>query len=250
MLFTRQQRIQQHGHNERHSDAVGCEDGLEQRREVDENVTDLRETDADGEAQRCNGDVALRVAGLGNHLEARQDDVTEHHDGATAKHGLRQGIEHFRHGRNEACDHQNQTTGKNHLTVDDLGHGDQADILCERRQRKAAEQTGDGGDETVACDGARSLLIGRLTVETNLGERRGIAEHLYGRHDVQQGEGDNRTRIEFKLERHEMRHGHDLQIRESREINLAHENRDNIADNQAEQHGKLLGGTLHQQLES
>ena len=47
-----------------------------------------------------------------------------------------------------------------------------------------------------------------------------------------------------------MRHGHDLQIRESREINLAHENRDNIADNQAEQHGKLLGGTLHQQLES
>ncbi len=47
-----------------------------------------------------------------------------------------------------------------------------------------------------------------------------------------------------------MRHGHNLQIRESREINLAHENRDNIADNQAEQHGKLLGGTLHQQLES
>ena len=64
MLFTRQQRIQQHGHNERHSDAVGCEDGLEQWREVDENVTDLRETDADGETQRCNGDVALRVAGL------------------------------------------------------------------------------------------------------------------------------------------------------------------------------------------
>ena len=47
-----------------------------------------------------------------------------------------------------------------------------------------------------------------------------------------------------------MRHGHNLQIRETREIDLAHENRDNIADNQAEQHGKLLGGTLHQQLES
>ncbi len=70
-------------------------------------------------------------------------------------------------------------------------------------------------------------------------------------HDVQQGEGDNRTRTEFKLERHEMRHGHDLEDRESREINLAHENRDNIADNQAEQHGKKpLGGILHQQLES
>ena len=45
--------------------------------------------------QRRNGDVALRIAGLGNHLEARQDDVTEHHDGAATKHGLRQGIEHF-----------------------------------------------------------------------------------------------------------------------------------------------------------
>ena len=27
-----------------------------------------------------------------------------------------------------------------------------------------------------------------------------------------------------------MRHGHNLQIRETREIDLAHENRDNIAD--------------------
>lgn len=52
MLFTRQQSIQQHGHNERHGDAIGCEDGLEQRREVDENVADLRETDTDGETQR------------------------------------------------------------------------------------------------------------------------------------------------------------------------------------------------------
>ena len=93
MLFTRQQSIQQHGHNERHGDAIGCEDGLEQRREVDENVADLRETDTDGETQRRNGDVALRIAGLGNHLEARQDDVTEHHDGVATKHGLRQGIE-------------------------------------------------------------------------------------------------------------------------------------------------------------
>ena len=90
MLFTRQQSIQQHGHNERHGDAIGCEDGLEQRREVDENVADLRETDTDGETQRRNGDVALRIAGLGNHLESGQDDIAEHHDGAAAQHRLGQ----------------------------------------------------------------------------------------------------------------------------------------------------------------
>ena len=80
MLFTRQQSIQQHGHNERHGDAIGCEDGLEQRREVGENVADLGETDANGQAQRGDGDVALRVTGLGNHLESGQDDIAEHHD--------------------------------------------------------------------------------------------------------------------------------------------------------------------------
>ena len=49
----------------------------------------LGETDANGQAQRGDGDVALRVTGLGNHLESGQDDIAEHHDGAAAKHSLR-----------------------------------------------------------------------------------------------------------------------------------------------------------------
>ena len=206
MLLAGQHGVQDHGHHERHGDAVRGKDLAEQGRELREDVAHLREADADGQAQRGDGDVALGEAGFGDHLESGKNDVAEHHDRAAAEHRLRQRVEHLRHGRHEAGYHQNQTTGKNHLTVDDLGHGDQADILCERRQRQAAEQAGDGGDETVACNGARSLLIGRLTVETNLGERSGITQHLNGRHDIQQGEGDDRARIEFKLERHEMRH--------------------------------------------
>ncbi len=46
-----------------------------------------------------------------------------------------------------------------------------------------------------------------------------------------------------------MRHRHDLQIGETGEIDLSHENRDHIAHDKAEQHGKLLGGALHEQLE-
>ena len=82
VLLARQNGVENHSHHERHRDAVGSEDGLEQRREVGENVADLGETDANGQAQRGDGDVALRVTGLGNHLESGQDDIAEHHDGA------------------------------------------------------------------------------------------------------------------------------------------------------------------------
>ena len=92
-------------------------------------------------------------------------------------------------------------------------------------------------------------FVGGLTVETDLGKRRCVAQHLNRGNDIQQSEGDNRTRIKLKLERHEMRHRHDLQIGETGEIDLSHENRDHIAHDKAEQHGKLLGGAPHEQLE-
>lgn len=48
VLLARQNGVENHSHHERHRDAVGSEDGLEQRREVGENVADLGETDANG----------------------------------------------------------------------------------------------------------------------------------------------------------------------------------------------------------
>ena len=40
VLLARQNGVENHSHHERHRDAVGSEDGLEQRREVGENVAD------------------------------------------------------------------------------------------------------------------------------------------------------------------------------------------------------------------
>ena len=89
MFLTGEHRIENHGHHKRYRDAVGSENGLEQRREIGEDVTDLSEADANGQAQRRDGDIALGIAGFGNHLESGKDDVAKHHDGAAAKHRLR-----------------------------------------------------------------------------------------------------------------------------------------------------------------
>ena len=63
VLLARQNGVENHSHHERHRDAVGSEDGLEQRREVGENVADLGETDA-GRAMRGNMErAALASAG-------------------------------------------------------------------------------------------------------------------------------------------------------------------------------------------
>ena len=93
---------------------------------------------------------------------------------------------------------------------------------------------------------AVSRSVGR---RTHLRQRGRVSQHLHGGDHVQQAQRDDRTRVELGLERHDSRHGYDLQVRETGEIDLAHRHRRHIADHQAEQHRKLLGRALHQQLE-
>ena len=232
MLLAGQHGVEDHGHHESHGDAVRGEDLLEQCRELREDVAHLGEADADGQRKRRNRDVALREARLGNHLEARKNDVAEHHDRAAAEHRLRQRVEHLGDGRHEARQHQNQSAGENHLAVDDLGHGHQSDVLCERGQRQTAEQAGYGGDQAVAGDGARGLAFGGRTVQAHLGQRGGVTQHLDRGDDVEQADGDDRAPVELRLERHELRHGHDGEVLETGEIDLAHADSRHIADHQ------------------
>ena len=101
----------------------------------------------------------------------------------------------------------------------------------------------------IAGDGAGGFAFSGQTVQADLGQRGGIAQYLDRRHHVQQCQGDDGTRVEYRLERHKLRQGKNGQMLESGEIDLAHADGDHIADHQAEKHGQLLGGSLHEQLE-
>ena len=88
-----------------------------------------------------------------------------------------------------------------------------------------------------------------VRVQAHLGQRGGVTQHLDRGDDVEQADGDDRAPVELRLERHELRHGHDGEVLETGEIDLAHADSRHIADHQTEQHGQLLGRALHQQLE-
>ena len=143
-------------------------------------------------------------------------------------------VEHLGDGRHEARQNQDYATGKNDLTIDDLGHGHKSDVLREGGQRQAAEQAGDGGDKAVTGDGASSLAFGRRTVQTHFGQRGGVAQHLNRGDDIEQADGDDRTPVELGLEWHDLRHRHNGKVLETGEIDLAHADGHHVTDHQTE----------------
>ena len=91
-----------------------------------------------------DGEVAGGKGFLGDQLNAADDDGREHHDGSAAQNSLgHDGNQSAQLGA-QAAQNQEDGTGGNGKTVDNLGHGNQTHVLAEGGVGQHAEQSGKG----------------------------------------------------------------------------------------------------------
>ena len=93
LLFLRKDEVEQNGEHEHYCDAVLGEDGLDDVREYVEHLGGGGESEADAEREAGDDHVTVAETALGHHPESGEEDASEHHDRASAKHGLRDGGE-------------------------------------------------------------------------------------------------------------------------------------------------------------
>lgn len=103
-----------------------------------------------GQRQRHNGDVALGEAGLGDHLDAADQNGAEHHQRAAAQHRLGQACKKVADWRQQSRQNHAGRAGHDGEAVDHAGHVDQSHVLAEGGHRRAAKQAGDGAGVAVA----------------------------------------------------------------------------------------------------
>lgn len=135
-----QYKIEYYGEEEHHCYAVFCEDGADNLGEDGEHAGGLGEAKTDAERQTYYHHVALREACTRHHAESGEENATEHHDGATAENGLRDGSEGVSNYWEHATENHNNSSDGNGEAVYDARNGGKTDVLAERCDWRTAEK--------------------------------------------------------------------------------------------------------------
>ena len=118
------------------------------------------------------------------------------------------------------------------------GHGDQADILAERRVGQGTEQAGNGRADPVGECGALDFLVGGFTPGAALGDARYVAHGFHRRHERHQAEADDRRDREFHAEMQRVGQGKAGRAAHAAKAHHAHEEGHDIAGDQPQQHSR------------
>ena len=180
----------------------------------------------------------MRKATTGQHLEARKEDASEHHDGASAQHGLRDGGEERSDDGEQAAKDQDDGSRGDRKAIDHLRHRRQANVLREGGDRRTTKETRYDTDESVASHRGAHLRLMHASAQRARAKRRGVANSLGGRHEVNADDGQDRVQVKLRLERQHLRHSGDRRIVHHRKIDHAHGPRQDIACDEANQHGE------------
>lgn len=148
-----QYKIKYYGEEEHHCYAVFGEDGADNLREDGEHAGGLCEAKTDAERQTYYNHVALREACTCHHAESGEENATEHHDGATAENGLRNGGEGMTDSREHATENHNNGSNGDGKAVYDARNGCKTDVLAERCDWSTTENARHRTYETVTTNG-------------------------------------------------------------------------------------------------
>ena len=242
-----------HRDDEDACDRVTGEDIADELRHMVKEAGDQRDADADGERGGGDQRIALVQTALAQHGNAGDDDCAEHHNGAAAEHAFGQRGEECADGREQTGQHERKRTEHDREAVDDLCHRDQADILAEGCDGRAAEHAaGDGGDKAVAGQRAGQLPDGDIPAQAAVADRRRVADGFGGGDEENQRDGDDGAELKLRREVQQLREGDNAQLRDGaadlREIYHAETDGGNIADDQTGQNIELLPEALGQRL--
>ena len=146
----------------------------------------------------------MREAAFRNHAESCEEDGTEHHDGAAAENGLRDGREECAYGREEAAEEHDACACCDGEAVYDAGERGEAHVLAERCNRGAAEESRNRADKSIAADGASHLDFVNLALEGSAAKGAGVTDGFRGGHEIDGDDGENGAQVKFRGEREEL----------------------------------------------
>ena len=205
---------------------------------------------AEAHAERHADDnhVALRESALCNHAESCEEDGTEHHDGAAAENGLRDGREERADRREDAAENHDTSACRNGEAVHDARERCESDVLAEGCNRCAAENAGDGAYETVAADGASHFDFVDLAFEGAAAKGAGVTDRFRSGDEVNCDNGENCAEVKFWSEWENLRERDDAAVGKSGEVYHAHAKREYVTDNEADQDGKRAQESFRENL--
>lgn len=152
----RQTQIEDQAHDEHARDHIARENVADKARQLVEKAVDLRDADAEADGGCGDERVALAHACVVHHAHAGHHNRAEHDDRAAAEHAVGQRREERADGREQTAEDHRQRAEHDRKAVDNMGHRNEADVLAERRDGRAAEYAArerggkrDGGDEKI-----------------------------------------------------------------------------------------------------
>ena len=161
-------------------------------------------TVADTQSDSNDGQITAGQRLLGDQLDAADDNGGEHHNGCATQNRLgHDGNQRTQLGAQAAQD-QEDGTGGNGEAVDNLGHGNQTNVLAEGGIGQNTEERCEGRTDTVADDTAGQLLVGSFTAQTAFHNAGDVADRFHCGNDEHDYDGQNCTHIKNGL------YGHDL----------------------------------------
>ena len=158
-LLLWQHEVEDNGDEEDEGNAVLGEDGADELGEDVEDGWHGGEAEANGKRETDDDHVALGETAARHHAKAGKDNASEHHYGAAAENGLRNGGENGTNGWHKAAENKDNGSCGNGKAVDNLGEGGKTYVLRERGYGRAAEESRNGADETVASHRSSHLLV-------------------------------------------------------------------------------------------
>ena len=117
---------------------------------------------------------------------------------------MRDGREEGPYGREEATEEHDACACRDGETVHDARERGEADVLAERCNRGAAEESGNGADKAVAADGASHLDFVDLALEGAAAKGAGVTDGFRGGHEIDGDDGEDCAQVKFRCEREEL----------------------------------------------
>ncbi len=113
---------------------------------------------------------------------------------------MRDGREEGAYGREEAAEEHDACACRDGKAVHDTGERSKSDVLAERCNRGAAEESGNGAYKSVAADSAAHFGLVDLALEGAAAKGAGVTDGFRGGHEIDGDDGEDCAQVKFRSE--------------------------------------------------
>ena len=117
---------------------------------------------------------------------------------------MRDGREEGTYGREETAEEHDACACRDGEAVHDARERGESDVLAERCNRGAAEESGNGAYKSVAADSAAHFGLVDLALEGAAAKGAGVADGFRGGHEIDGDDGEDGAQVKFRSEREKL----------------------------------------------